>query len=49
MSNGILGSYMRGLEMGRNHRKMDNAPDLDRKGLCPYFIDGYNDGLLRGK
>ena len=49
MGNGIMASYLRGLEMGRNHRNMDNAPDFDRRGLCPYFIDGYNDAYLRGK
>ena len=46
---GIMGSYMRGLEMGRNHAKQDGEVDFDRRGLCPYFIDGYNDGYLRGK
>ncbi len=37
---GIMGSYMRGYNMGKNHAKQD-ADFMDLTGLCPYFKDGY--------
>ena len=44
-----MGSYLNGLELGRIHRSIPGEVEFDRSRLDPMFVDGYNDGYLRGK
>jgi hypothetical protein len=51
--NGILSQYLAGLALGRKesalYEKTGRETSFNRSGVNVHFLDGFNDGYLRGK